>query len=88
MVSVRNKTYHLSSINHSTKTIQHFISKEMRKAIYARSRLRNKFCKNPSEENERKYKKQRNLCVSLRRKAIKQYFPNITSKGIVKNKEF
>ena len=60
----------------------------MRKAIYARSRLRNKFCKNPSEENERKYKKQRHLCVSLRRKAIKQYFPNITSKVIVKNKEF
>ena len=60
----------------------------MRKAIYARSRLRNKLCKNPFEENEKKYKKQRNLYVSLRRKAIKQYFPNITSKGIVKNKEF
>ena len=45
-----------------------FVSKEMRKAIYTRNRLRNKFCKNPSEENERKYKRQRNLCVSLRRK--------------------
>ena len=65
-----------------------FISKEMRKAIYTGSRLRNKFCKNLSEENERKYKRQRNLCVSLRRKAIKQYFSNITSKGIVTNKEF
>ena len=43
---------------------------------------------NPSEENERKYKTQRNLFVSLRRKAIKQYFSNITSKGIVTNKEF
>ena len=58
-----------------------FISKEMRKAIYARSRLRNKFYKKPSEENERKYKRQRNLFVSLRRKAI-------TSKGMVINKEF
>ena len=48
-----------------------FISKEMRKALYARSRLQNKFCKNPSEENERKYKRQRNLCVSLRGRAIK-----------------
>ena len=65
-----------------------FISKEMKKTIYSRSRLRNKFCKNPSEENERKYKRQRNLFVSLRRKAIKQYFSNITSKGIVTNKEF
>ena len=69
--------------NHAT-----FISREMRKAIYTRSRLRNKFCKNPSEENERKYKRQRNLFVSLRHKAIKQYFSNITSKGIVTNKEF
>ena len=65
-----------------------FISKEMRKAIYVRSRLRNKFCKNPSEENERKYKRKRNLCVCLRRKAIKQYFSNITSKEIVTNKGF
>ena len=29
--------------------------------------------------------RQRNLCVSLRRKAIKQYFSNITSKRIVTN---
>ena len=63
------------------------LSKQMRKAIYTRSRFRNKFCKNPSEENERKYKRQRNLFVSLRRKAIKQYFSNITCKGIVTNKE-
>ena len=64
------------------------ISKEMRKAIYTRSRLRNKFCKNPSEENERKLKRQWNLCVSLGRKAIKQYFSNIISKGTATNKEF
>ena len=61
----------------------------MRKAIYTRSRLRNKFCKNPSEENKKKInKRQRNLCVSLRRKAIKQYFSSIISKGILTNKEF
>ena len=65
-----------------------FVSKEMRKAIYTRSRLRNTFCKKPSEENEIKYKRQQNLCLSLGRKAIKQYFSNITSKGIVLNKEF
>ena len=41
--------------NHSA-----FISKETRKAIYTRSRLRNKFCKNPCEENERTYERQRN----------------------------
>ena len=34
-----------------------FISKEMRKAVYTRSRLStNKFCKNPSEETQRNIK--------------------------------
>ena len=47
-----------------------FISKEMRKVIYTRGRLRNNFCKSHSEVSERKYKRQRNLCVSLRRKTI------------------
>ena len=73
----------IQRVNHAP-----FISKEMRKAIYARSRLKNKFYKNSSEENEIKCKRQPNLSVSLRRKAIKQYFSNITSKGIVINKEF
>ena len=57
-----------------------FTSKEMRKYICARNRLRNTFYKNLSEENERKFKRQRNLCLSLRHKAIKQYFSNITEK--------
>ena len=30
-----------------------FINKELRKAIYDRSRLRNRFCKTPTEENEK-----------------------------------
>ena len=64
------------------------ISKEMEKAVYTHSTLRNKFYKNPSEENERKYKRPRNLYVSLRCNAIKQYFSNITSKGIVTNIKF
>ena len=33
-----------------------FMNKELRKAIYTRSRLRNKFCKSPSKENEALYK--------------------------------
>ena len=40
-----------------------FMTKEFRKAIYNRIKLRNKtFCKIPSEENEKSYKKQRNKC--------------------------
>ena len=65
-----------------------FINKELRKAIYTRSRLRNKFCKSPLKENEALYKKQRNKCVSLRRKSIKKYFNDITNYGIATNKNF
>ena len=65
-----------------------FMNKELRKAIYARSRLRNKFCESPSKENEALYKKKRNKCVSLRRKSIKKYFDDITNYGIPTNKNF
>ena len=65
-----------------------FMNKELRKAIYTRSRLRNRYFKNPTKENETSYKKQRNKCVSLRRKSITQYFSKITSKVIMANKQF
>ena len=65
-----------------------FMNKELRKAIYTRSRLRNRYFKNPTKENETSYKKQRNKCVSLRRKSITQHFSKITSKGIMTNKQF
>ena len=47
------------------------MNKVLRRAIYTRSRLKNKFNKNPWEENKILYKKQRNKCVNLRKKAIK-----------------
>ena len=65
-----------------------FVSKELRKAIYTRSRFRNRFLKNPDEINSKLYKQQRNKCVSIRRKAIKHYFSNLTSNGIITNKNF
>ena len=65
-----------------------FITKDLRKAIYTRSRLKSKYIKNPSEVNEKLYKRQRNKCVSIRKKSMKQYFSNITSKGTVTNREF
>ena len=64
------------------------MKKELRKAIYTRSRLRNRYFKNPTKENETFYKKQLNKCVSLRRKSITQHFSKITSKGIMTNKQF
>ena len=42
-----------------------FITKNLRKEIYTRSRFRNRFWKNPSDENKILYEKQRNKCVSL-----------------------
>ena len=65
-----------------------FITKDLRKAIYTRSKLRNKLIKNPTGVNEQLYKRQRNKFVLIRKKSIKQYFSNITSKGKVTNREF
>ena len=45
-----------------------FMNKELRKAIYCRSHLKNKLNKHQSDENRRKFKQQRNKCVSLRKK--------------------
>ena len=65
-----------------------FMNKNLRKAIYTRSRLKNRYNKNPTDDNKSQYKKQRNKCVNLRKKAIKTYFKDITDSGIVENKKF
>ena len=65
-----------------------FMTNEFRKAVYNRSRLRNKFCKIRSEENEKLYKKQRNKCVAIRKKSIRNYFNKIGSGNIVTNRNF
>ena len=65
-----------------------FMTRNLRKEIYTRSRFRNKFCKNPTKENENLHKKQRNKRVALRRKCIKEYFYNISNNNIVTNNNF
>ena len=60
-----------------------FMTRNLRKEIYTRSRFRNKFCKNPTKENEKLRKKQINKCVSLWKKCIKEYFHNINDNNIV-----
>ena len=52
--------------NHGT-----FMTKEVRKAIMIRSKLRNKFLKDKNEQSRNDYRKQRNLCVALNR-SVKQ----------------
>ena len=52
------------------------------------TRLRNNFLRNRSDENKRKYSKQRNYCVSLLRKPKKNYYSNLNEKKITEDKTF
>ena len=65
-----------------------FMNQQLQKAIYTRSRLKKRLNKNPTAENRTNFKKQRNKCVSLRKKAIKSHFTEATKNGIMSNKEF
>ena len=65
-----------------------FMTRNLRKEIHTKSSFRNEFCKNPTKENEKLYKKQRNKCVALRRKCIKEYFHSMSNNNIVTDKNF
>ena len=65
-----------------------FFNKDLSKAIMTRTKLRNIFLQNKSEENKIRYTKQRNFCVSLLRKTKKQYYQNLNEKSVVDNKLF
>ena len=65
-----------------------FITEEVRKAIMTRSRLCNKFLKTESQECKQAYNKQGNLCVTMVRKAKKNYFNNLNVRNITDNKRF
>ena len=58
------------------------MTRELRTAIYIISLcFKNELNKNPTDENRTKYKKQRNKCVSLCKKAINNYFRKVTDNG-------
>ena len=65
-----------------------FMTKTFSKAIMQRTRFRNKFLKNPTDQNKLIYNKQRNFCVSLLRKEKKEYFAKLNEKDITDNKKF
>ena len=65
-----------------------FMNKTLVKAIMVRSKLRNLFLKNKTEENRSNYSKQRNLCVTLLRKSKREYFGNLNEKNLCNNKKF
>ena len=53
------------------------MNRALSKEIMTRTRLRNNFLKDRSEENKRKYSKQRNYCVSPLGKSKSEYFGNL-----------
>ena len=65
-----------------------FMKKTLSQAIMQRTKLRNKFLKDPTEHNKISYTKQRNCCVSFLRKEKKEYFVNLNEKDIIDNKKF
>ena len=63
-----------------------FMTKKLRKAIMGRSRLTNKYLKWPSHENFLAYKKAKNICNSLNKKA--RNFKKATADDIMSNRKF
>ena len=58
------------------------MTKELRKAIMDRSRLRNEYLKYPTRENFVNLKKRKNQCNSICRKSKKKYLRRSREKGI------
>ena len=65
-----------------------FMSQALSKAIMHRSKLKNKYNKDPNENNSRNYKRQRNFCVNLLRKEKKRFYSNIDLKFFEDNRTF
>ena len=87
MISILNKHAPMKQ-KHIRANHAAFVTKELRKAIMKRTRLRNIFLKKRSENSKALYNKQRNICVSLTRKAKKSYFGNLDAKSVSDNKIF
>ena len=57
-----------------------FMTKQLRKAIMKRLKLRNDFLQDRNDASQSAYRKQRNLCVTLLRKVKKTLFLEFRSK--------
>ena len=65
-----------------------FMTKQLRKEVMLRSRLRNIFIADNSELNRIAYTKQRNKCTSLIRKAKNTFYGNLNPNTVSDNKMF
>ena len=64
------------------------MTKKLSKAIMEKPKSRNKYLKWPSRENYVSYKRSKNKCNSLTKKAKKIFFKQATKGGIISNKKF
>ena len=65
-----------------------FVTKELSKVIMLRTRFRNRFFKMKTSEAKVKCNKQRNIFVSLTKKAKRNYFESLDLNIICDNKKF
>ena len=65
-----------------------FMNKTLSKAFMHRSKLKNEFNKNPTEENKRIYHKQRNYCVNLLNKEKRKYYNDLDPVIMGDNRKF
>ena len=65
-----------------------FITKNFRKAILKRSKLRNKYLRERMNEAKSLYNKQRNFCVSILRKKKRDYFGSLNNEIVTDNRKF
>ena len=64
------------------------MTKALRKAILLRTRLRNMYNKCKMQEKWNAFKKQRNKCAKILRKAMVDYYGNLDLKDISGNRKF
>ena len=65
-----------------------FMTKELRKAIMIRSRLKNNYNNNKSYVSYNAFKRQRNFCSSLLRKTKSEYFNTLKSSDLIDVRKF
>ena len=65
-----------------------FMNKTLSKALIHRTKFRNKYLRNKTDKNKRKYTKNQSYCVSLLRKSKREYYSNLDVKNITDNKVF
>ena len=64
------------------------MTKELRKAIMNRLKLRNKFLKTRNEESKRRFNRQRNFCASQLRKNKRGFFGKLNHRVVSDNRKF